>query len=116
MTNLFETKSALRLNATRLKNQIKALKISGKADPVIKSILAPIILEKSEILEYISANKTWNFNFVSGGWNSNQAKTREESLKMAKREYKNSPNLQVIESSFRVATEADTKALLSLFY
>ena len=116
MTHLFETKEDLRLNATRLKNQIKALKISGKADPVIKSTLAPIILEKSEMLKYISANKTWNFNFVGGGWNSNQAKTREESFKMAKKEYKGSKNLKVVESSFRVATEADTQALLSLFY
>lgn len=116
MTNLFETKSDLRLNATILKNQIKALKISGKADPIIKSTLAPIVSEKSNLLSYISGTKTWNFNFGCGGWNSNQAKTREESIKMAKKEYKGSKNLEVLESSFRVATEADTQALLSLFY
>lgn len=116
MTNLFETKSDLRLNVTRLKNQIKALKISGKADPVIKSTLAPIVLEKSEILKYISSNKTWNFNFQSGGWNSVVAKTKEEAIKRAKKEYGKSKYTQVLETSFRVATERDTQALLSLFY
>ena len=116
MKNLFETKADLRLNVTRLKNQIKALKISGKADPVIKSTLAPIVLEKSEVLEYISSNKTWNFNFQVSGWNSIVAKTREEAIKLAKKKYAKSKNLQVMESSFRVATESDTRALLSLFY
>ena len=112
----FETKAALRLNVTRLKNQIKALKISGKADPVIKSTLAPIILEKSSLLEYISSNKTWNFNFQVSGWNSVVAKTKEEAIKLAKKEYGKSKHTQVQESSFRVATERDTQALLSLFY
>jgi len=68
------------------------------------------------MLKYISGMKTWNFLFEGGGWNSNVAKTKEESIKKAKKMYNASKHTQVSETSFRVATKADTQTLLSLFY
>ena len=113
---VFETKKNLKLAETTLKNQIKALKIAGKSDIVIRATLAPILGEKVNLLAYISGNKNWNFNFEDGGWNSNYAKTKEESYKMALKEYKNSKYCVPSKNTFRVATEMDTKNLLSLFY
>jgi hypothetical protein len=113
---VFETKKSLKLAQTILRNQIKALKISGKGDIVIRTTLAPILEEKVNLLQYIGSVKNWNFNFEGGGWNSNYAKTKEESYKMALKEYKGSKNCVPSESTFRVATEADTRNLLSLFY
>ena len=113
---VFETKKNLKLAETTLKNQIKALKLSGKGDIVIRTTLAPILEEKVNLLSYIGKSKCWNFNFEGGGWNSNYAKTKEESYKMAKKEYKGSKNCVPSESTFRVATEMDTQNLLSLFY
>jgi hypothetical protein len=113
---VFETKKSLKLAQTILRNQIKALKISGKGDIVIRTTLAPILEEKVKLLKYVGSVKNWNFNFEGGGWNSNYAKTKEESIKMAKKEYKGSKYTVVNESTFRVATEADTRNLLSLFY
>ena len=113
---VFETKKNLKLAETTLKNQIKALKLSGKGDIVIRTTLAPILKEKVNLLSYISGVKNWNFNFEAGGWNSNYAKTKEESYKMALKEYKGSKNCVPSENTFRVATEMDTQNLLSLFY
>lgn len=113
---LFETKKSLKEAQILLKNQIKALKLSGKGKKEIRTALSPILEEKVNLLSYIGGSKTWNFNFEGGGWNSNCAKTMEESIKMAKKEYKGSKYTIVNEGTFRVATEGDTQALLSLFY
>ena len=75
---VFETKKSLKLAQTILRNQIKALKISGKGDIVIRTTLAPILEEKVKLLKYVGSVKNWNFNFEGGGWNSNYAKTKEE--------------------------------------
>lgn len=113
---LFETKQSLKEAQILLKNQIKALKLSGKGKKEIRTALSPILEEKVNLLSYIGGSKTWNFNFEGGGWNSNVAKTMEESIKMAKKEYKGSKHTIVNEETFRVATERDTQNLLSLFY
>ena len=116
MNKAFETKANLKESTTVLRTQIKSLKSLVRLDKTQRAIINPIILEKMNLLEYISGLKSWNFNFESGGWNSNVAKTKEESIKKAKKMYNASKHTQVSENSFRVATEADTANLLSLFY
>ena len=115
MMKSIETKKSNRESVDLLKRQVRALKSVVKKG-VGHEALLPIIEEKKSLLEYVSSIKTWNFNFEGGGWNSNRAKTMEESIKMAKKEYKGSKHTIVNEGTFRVATERDTQALLSLFY
>jgi len=113
--NALITKKANKEAIALLKRQVRALKSVVKKGTGQESLL-PIIEEKTNLLNYIAGSKTWNFNFQGGGWNSNYAKTKEESIKMAKKEYKKSKNCIVDIATFRVATEADTKMLLSSFY
>ena len=116
MNKAFETKANYKESVTVLRTQIKSLKSLVKLDKTQRSIIKPIIAEKSNMLSYIAGKKTWNFNFEGGGWNSNVAKTKDESIRLAKKEYKKSKNCVPNESTFRVATPADTANLLSLFY
>jgi len=115
MMNALITKKANKEAIALLKRQVRALKSVVKKGTGQESLL-PIIEEKVSLLEYISKVKCWNFNFDGGGWNSNYAKTKEESIKMAKKEYKKSEHCTPDESTFRVATDADTAMLLSSFY
>tara|TARA_R110002124_G_scaffold239218_1_gene404436 strand:- start:430 stop:780 length:351 start_codon:yes stop_codon:yes gene_type:complete len=116
MNNAFETKASYKESTTVLRTQIKSLKNLLKLDKTQREIIKPIIFEKMKMLKYISGLKSWNFNFEGGGWNSNVAKTKEESYKMALKEYKGSKNCVPSKETFRVATHADTRNLLSLFY
>ena len=79
-------------------------------------ILKQIINEKQKALKYLQSNKEWNFNFEGGGWNFVYAVTREEAIQKACDKYSDSDGLNPDPKTFRVATEEDTKALLSLFY
>ena len=60
--------------------------------------------------------KAWNFDFenIWVGTGTNLAKTKEESIKMAKKKYKGNKHAIIIEESFRVAPKADAQILLSL--
>ena len=115
MLKALETKAALKTETALLKRQIKALKTVIK-NSVGHDALVPIVGEKAAMLTYLTERKAWNFNFEGGGWNSNHAYTKEESYKMAKKEYKGSKNCVPKEDSFRVATSADTEQLMSMFY
>jgi len=66
-------------------------------------------------IEYLESRKEWNFNWIDGGWNSTFAVTREDAIANAVSEF-SSDTLVPDSETFRVATDADTKALLSLFY
>ena len=116
MNNAFETKASYKESTTVLRTQIKSLKSLVKLDKAQRATIKPIIDEKVNMLKYISGLKSWNFNFESGGWNSNVAKTKEEAINKAKKMYNASKYTQVSEKSFRVATHADTANLLSSFY
>ena len=116
MNNAFETKANYKESVTVLRTQIKSLKSLVKCCKEERATIKPIILEKMKMLKYISGLKSWNFNFESGGWNSNVAKTKEEAINKAKKMYNASKYTQVSEKSFRVATYADTANLLSSFY
>ena len=116
MNNAFETKANYKESVTVLRTQIKSLKSLVKCCKEERATIKPIIEERVKLLKYISGMKTWNFGFEGGGWNSNVAKTKEESIKKAKKEYNASIHTQVSENSFRVATERDTQNLLSLFH
>ena len=114
MKEFFETKKALAERLEYLRLLKGALVATGKG----AKVGAVVTAEKSRIREeikYISSEKTWNFNFVSGGWNSITAKTKEVAVKRASKKYDGKVS-RVDAKSFRVATEADTRALLSLFY
>jgi len=94
--------------------------------------------EKLKDLIFLKSNKTWNFNFASGGWNSITAADREEAFSLASKEY-NEPSREfdyevindlgeletkvqkvaptvVLETSLRIATTKDTANLMSLFH
>ena len=58
--------------------------------------------------------KEYLFNFVGGGWNSVFAKTLKGAISEAKKSYKNSKCV-IDEKSFRISTEADYRANMSLF-
>lgn len=112
MKKFFETKKALAERLEYLRLLKGALVATGKG----AKVGAVVTAEKSRIREeikYISSEKTWNFNFVSGGWNTITAKTKEVAVKRASKKYTHG---RVDAKSFRVATESDTRALLSLFY
>lgn len=100
-----------------LLRQISAIesKISYPNDDA-DMILKQIINEKQKALKYLQSEKRWNFNFAGGGWNSVQAITMDEAIAKAAFQYKDSVHCIPDNSTFRVATEADDKALLSLFY
>jgi len=115
MIKAIETKAGLKNETALLKRQIKALKSVVKKGIGYEDIKL-IVEEKKAKLAYITSVKNWNFNFEEGGWNSNCAKTKEESIKMARKEYKTSEHCIPNETTFRVATEKDTAMLLSLFY
>ena len=116
MINAFETKANLKEATTLLRTEIKSLKSLVRLDKTQRAIIKPIIEERVNKLKWIAGMKTWNFGFEGGGWNSNVAKTKEESIKKAKKMYNASKHTQVSETSFRVATDRDTANLMSLFY
>jgi len=60
--------------------------------------------------------KQYMFTFEGGGWNTVWAKTLKGAIKMAEKEYKDSPNLNPIPSSVHLATEQGLQNALSLFY
>jgi hypothetical protein len=60
--------------------------------------------------------KEFMFTFEGGGWNTVWAKTRKGAIKVALKEYKDSPTLNPIPSSVHKATEAGMKSALALFY
>lgn len=115
MIDGIKTKKANREATALLKRQVRALKSVVKKGTGHEALL-PIIEEKQFLLEYVVSNKTWNFNFEGGGWNSNQGVTREAAIQLAKKEYKGSKYTIVDPSSFRVATHSDTQRLLASFY
>ena len=116
MNKAFETKANLKETTTVLRTEIRSLKSLVRLDKTQRAIIKPIIEERVNKLKWISGMKTWNFGFEGGGWNSNVAKTKEEAIKKAKKMYNASKYTQVSETSFRVATKADTANLLSLFH
>jgi hypothetical protein len=115
MMKAMETKAGLRKESALLRRQIKALKSVVKKGVGHEDLIL-IVEEKKAKLSYLLTLHQWNFNFVSGGWNTNYAYTREESIKAAHKEYKGSKNCEPNEDTFRVATEADTARLMSMFY
>lgn len=130
MNKLVETKKAYNETVIMLSAQIKSLETIINTIPVHKETLQPIVNEKLALLDMVAKMKSWNFNFVGGGWNSVSARTKEEAIEIAKEQYNETeqryhckengggaiPLMKVNEKTFRVATEADTNACLSLFY
>ena len=116
MENLLKTNKSLQEAFIVLRDKVKALE---NATPITKAeglILQDLAKQFQDQLDYIVKPKNWNFNFMSGGWNSVFAVTEEEAIKEAKKEYADSETLIPDTNTFRVATESDTRALMSLFY
>ncbi len=55
------------------------------------------------------------FNFIGGGWNTMDAPTKREAIKLAKKKY-NGPKSQVNEKTFRKWTQKDYDNHMSLFW
>ena len=77
------------------------------------SAVKVLVVELKERQSVLSTNHEWLFNFVDGGWNSSFGMDKEEAVKAAMKEY---GKLKVDPKSFRISTDADERALLSLFY
>jgi hypothetical protein len=60
--------------------------------------------------------KQYLYNFVGGGWNSEFAKSKRAAIRQAKKRWAGDANLIADESSFRISTEQDYNACMSLFY
>ena len=58
----------------------------------------------------------YNYNFISGGWNQEQANSKEEAIAQAKKRWQGVSKLIVNEKSFRIATEEETQNLMGLFH
>jgi len=98
------------------KERTKALKlVTAQINELEKSKLAAIkvlVVELKERQSVLSKNHQWLFNFVGGGWNSSFGMDKEEAIKAAVKEY----GKGVDTKSFRISTESEERALLSLFY
>jgi hypothetical protein len=98
------------------KERTKALKlVTAQINELEKSKLAAIkvlVVELKERQSVLSKNHQWLFNFVGGGWNSSFGMDKEEAIKAAIKEY----GKGVDTKSFRISTESEERALLSLFY
>jgi len=90
-------------------------------DPYNQKFLQKTIDTLNAEYKYLGESRRWNFNFKGGGWNSVIALTKEQAIQIANSEY-NPANtdgdgmLVPDPKTFRVESEADNKALLSLFY
>lgn len=60
--------------------------------------------------------KEYLYNFASGGWNSEFAKTRRGAIAQAKKRWQDNKNLIVNEKTFRLSTPADYRICMSLFW
>lgn len=59
----------------------------------------------------------FNYNFIGGGWNQEQADSKQEAIKKAKERWDKCGIVSdVDESSFRIATDEETENLMGLFY
>ena len=56
------------------------------------------------------------FNFKGGGWNTVWAKNQKEAIKLALKEYSESPYTQVDVSTVRLASSKMIEAAMSTFY
>ena len=114
MKKFIETKKDLAERLEYLRLLKSALVATGKGARV-GAVVASEKYRIREEIKFLSSEKTWNFGFEGGGWNSIAAKTKDVAIKRACKLYNDSRS-KVDAKSFRVATEADTRALLSLFY
>ena len=60
--------------------------------------------------------KEYLYNFKEGGWNSVYAFNKEEAIKSAEEEWKDSKNLTVDVDSVRRPAKGETEQLMSLFH
>jgi hypothetical protein len=89
-------------------------------DPYNKKFLQQTIdrFEKESKL-LMQTDIRWNFNFKRGGWNSVVAGTKEQAIQIANKTYNGvgvGGRLVPDNKTFRVESDADNQALLSLFY
>ena len=68
-------------------------------------------------IKFLIDNKTFNYNFKSGGWNSGYGTTIEEAIaRELKRWNETLDNTTMDLESFRLANDSETEQLMSLFY
>jgi hypothetical protein len=94
---------------------LKSVLVGTDKPTSVKKVIKAEKLRISNEIEFLGSEKTWNFNFQSGGWNTIRAKSKDVAIKRASKKY-NCKVSKVDTNTFRVATEEDTKVLMSLFY
>lgn len=58
----------------------------------------------------------YNFNFVGGGWNQIHATSKDEAIQLAMAKYADDDICTPDPDTFRLETQEDTDALMSMFY
>ena len=85
-----------------------------------KKFLQDSIDKMNAEYKYLNESKRWNFNFKGGGWNSVIALTKEQAIQIANETYATpgfpEARLTPDPKTFRIESEEDNRALLSLFY
>jgi hypothetical protein len=114
-----------------LSSSISAHTMANKKMPNgVQSFIQDSIDKMNAEYKLLQGSRRWNFNFEGGGWNSVIAVTKEQAIQIASKEYNETeqrfhckengggaiPLMKVNEKTFRVESEADNNALLSLFY
>ena len=117
MTNIeaIKTKEGNKARISYLRTLNKALMTSGMTKEQRKVARQQIDINRKEI-KFLMSNKSFLYNFKSGGWNSGSGRTIEDAIKAEKKRWGNKTSLEMDLDSFRLSTESEKSFLLSSFY
>jgi len=117
-----KTSKTIQENNERIEHYQIILKTlnSGLLDCTVKTENAIVaeIRKIEKIIEFLQSTKTFNYNFKTfAGWNSGNGATIEEAIAGELERWEETlDNTTMDLESFRVATDSETKRLMSLFY
>jgi hypothetical protein len=114
MTNLEYNKLESRLE--ELTSRVKEIEnlFPHFDNPTMDAIHRESSQEAQAIQKQLSTKREYLYNFVSGGWNSEYAFTRELAIAQANERWGGS--MEADPNTFRVSTPTDYANLLSLFH
>lgn len=107
-------------DSVSLKSELQKIKFISQAlkSGLVGSVGEKRVAIKNEIESldkkyiFLKSKKSWLYSFPNGGWNSCSAVTIEEAIKGEKKRWKGDKKL----CNFRLQTDVEHNALLSLFY
>ncbi len=112
MTNLEYNQLSERVEI--LKTRIAHLELLHSNHEVVLLTIDESRGELARIENTLSTKREYLYNFVSGGWNSEYAFTRELAIAQANERWGGA--MEADPTTFRVSTPSDYQNLLSLFY